>query len=410
MKTTKHTCGMLARGRLLAAALSALLFAAVATAADRYQITDLGTLGAPFSAAMTVNSLGQVGGVSANAAANMHGVVLDGALQDVPPLAGDTQSQVFAITDTERIIAVSYDLGEMASRGFFVQGGAVTPVGNLAPRGGNSAGVVVGSAKRFDATLGWLDRAARWVGGALAEIGTLGGNYSYAYDVNDAGWVVGGSSLAGETTRHAFVWIAGQMRDLGTLGGTNSQAYAINGLGEIVGWANTAGGMPHAFLFTTDGAGNVVTRTDLGALNGYSFAYDVNGLSQVVGSSSYRAVLWDGGAPIDLNTRIPGGTGWRLDAAWSINDAGQIAGAGALRGLPRGFLLTPIPHRPGDMNCDGAVDNADIDAFVLALLDAAGYEQAYPNCRIDNGDTNGDGAVDNGDIDGFVACLLGGGC
>ncbi len=65
---------------------------------------------------------------------------------------------------------------------------------------------------------------------------------------------------------------------------------------------------------------------------------------------------------------------------------------------------------PGDLNCDGLVDNADIDPFVLALTDPASYAASYPDCAIDLADVNGDGAVDNGDIDAFVACLLNGGC
>ncbi len=64
----------------------------------------------------------------------------------------------------------------------------------------------------------------------------------------------------------------------------------------------------------------------------------------------------------------------------------------------------------GDLNCDGAVDNGDIDGFVLALLDPSSYSAAFPNCAICAGDANHDGAVDNGDIDGFVQCLLSGGC
>ncbi len=64
----------------------------------------------------------------------------------------------------------------------------------------------------------------------------------------------------------------------------------------------------------------------------------------------------------------------------------------------------------GDVNCDGAVDNGDIDAFVLALLDAAAYAAAYPDCDINSADVNGDDSIDNGDIDGFVECLLAGGC
>lgn len=61
----------------------------------------------------------------------------------------------------------------------------------------------------------------------------------------------------------------------------------------------------------------------------------------------------------------------------------------------------------GDLNCDGLVDHLDIDPFVLALTDAAGYGSAYPGCDLQLGDMNGDGAVDNFDIDGFVAVLGG---
>jgi hypothetical protein len=63
---------------------------------------------------------------------------------------------------------------------------------------------------------------------------------------------------------------------------------------------------------------------------------------------------------------------------------------------------------PGDMDCDGLVNNGDIDAFVLALTDSAAYAQQYPGCNIMNGDINGDGLVNNGDIDAFVALLTGG--
>jgi hypothetical protein len=60
---------------------------------------------------------------------------------------------------------------------------------------------------------------------------------------------------------------------------------------------------------------------------------------------------------------------------------------------------------PGDMNCDGSVDNFDIDPFVLALTNPAAYHNAYPNCDALNGDINRDGALNNFDIDPFVGCL-----
>ncbi|MGE0480873.1 MAG: hypothetical protein AB7Q17_10430 [Phycisphaerae bacterium] len=62
---------------------------------------------------------------------------------------------------------------------------------------------------------------------------------------------------------------------------------------------------------------------------------------------------------------------------------------------------------PGDMNCDGVVNNFDIDPFVLAVTDPAAYAAAFPDCDINNGDVNGDGVVNNFDIDPFVALLVG---
>jgi hypothetical protein len=63
---------------------------------------------------------------------------------------------------------------------------------------------------------------------------------------------------------------------------------------------------------------------------------------------------------------------------------------------------------PGDMNCDGIVNNFDIDPFVLALSDPGAYQAAFPNCDINNADANGDGQINNFDIDPFVALISGG--
>ncbi|MEW6198715.1 MAG: immunoglobulin domain-containing protein [Planctomycetota bacterium] len=66
-----------------------------------------------------------------------------------------------------------------------------------------------------------------------------------------------------------------------------------------------------------------------------------------------------------------------------------------------------IVPRPGDMNCDGAEDFGNINPFVLALSNPAGYTQQFPNCRLLQGDCNGDGLVDFGDINPFVRILTG---
>ncbi len=59
----------------------------------------------------------------------------------------------------------------------------------------------------------------------------------------------------------------------------------------------------------------------------------------------------------------------------------------------------------GDLNCDGLVNNGDIDAFILALNDPAAYAITYPACNIDAADCNQDGLINNGDIDSFVGLL-----
>lgn len=61
----------------------------------------------------------------------------------------------------------------------------------------------------------------------------------------------------------------------------------------------------------------------------------------------------------------------------------------------------------GDLNCDDYKDNEDIDPFVLALTDPAGYAAAWPGCALLNADINGDGVVDNEDIDPFVGLITG---
>ncbi|MBL8880406.1 MAG: hypothetical protein JNG88_14935 [Phycisphaerales bacterium] len=75
-----------------------------------------------------------------------------------------------------------------------------------------------------------------------------------------------------------------------------------------------------------------------------------------------------------------------------------------------GRIAVVIPGQRGDMNCDGVVNNFDIDAFIIAVSDEFAYEAQYPDCYRQNGDTNGDGRVDNFDIGSFVECVQNQGC
>ncbi|QOJ15511.1 MAG: hypothetical protein HRU75_13045 [Planctomycetia bacterium] len=64
----------------------------------------------------------------------------------------------------------------------------------------------------------------------------------------------------------------------------------------------------------------------------------------------------------------------------------------------------------GDMNCDGLVNNFDIEPFVLALTHPEAYAALYPGCDLMAGDINNDAWFSNFDIDPFVQCLNTFGC
>ena len=89
--------------------------------------------------------------------------------------------------------------------------------------------------------------------------------------------------------------------------------------------------------------------------------------------------------------------------------AGSVVEAGIDAFRVESVVCDAPPICPGDMNCDGLVDYADIDPFVAALSCVGGAPTCWPpagvsaDCPWINADCNGDGEVSYGDIDPFVA-------
>jgi hypothetical protein len=64
-------------------------------------------------------------------------------------------------------------------------------------------------------------------------------------------------------------------------------------------------------------------------------------------SSRRLAFLYEDGETLDLNTLIPAGSGWELESAIAVSDAGHIVGRGRFMGqFGHYFLLTPANEPP----------------------------------------------------------------
>lgn len=72
----------------------------------------------------------------------------------------------------------------------------------------------------------------------VTDLGTLGGSFSIAYGLNNAGAVAGAANLPSQVS-HAFLRRDGKMDDLGTLGGLNSAGTNPNGAGQLTVIAET---------------------------------------------------------------------------------------------------------------------------------------------------------------------------
>lgn len=213
----------------------------------------------------------------------------------------------------------------------------------------NDSGLIVGDVRGLNWTRAVVFRGAS----ELIELGSLGGNVSSAIDVNNSGQIVG-ISLTGKPFGHGgsapaqegFIYQNGVMAGIGTLGGDVSNAFAINNVGHVVGESTTAAGEFHAFRYDAMNG-----MQDLGVLGVRSSAFAISDSGLTVGviedadQLSHAVVFQNNGESRLLEELIPRNSNWeRLVTAMDVNSRGQIAGVGVIGGQWAGFVLTPVPE------------------------------------------------------------------
>ena len=139
-------------------------------------------------------------------------------------------------------------------------------------------------------------------------------------------------------------------------------------------------------------------RRDLVQIGGGQNTFGVAG--PAIGTDPNVVVgVGQGGAPQTILTgalqapRTPGPYVLRLSGAKAngLNQVHAPPGFSTLQSAatqldPGSIRFTVALLEAGDLNCDAVVDFGDINPFVLALSDPAGYHTQYPNCPIENGD------------------------
>ena len=315
------------------------------------------------------------------------------ALNDAGMVVGgihDPASRLPAFELDSRLSATNADVGSPTA----LQTLAVPPGASwVLPSGLNAQGDIVGLAARAEGgtrhAVVWQKGQCRWLDDGRAQS-------SEARAINNRGEVMG-VALDAAGARRVYQWNLNRLQDaphdIAPLTRIQGRPDAINDRGDMAGWRQDAQNRPRLFLYRNGtvhdlGAGYQIalnnggqmagasvtmrgllhacawsappsgannagepTRRDLPTLPDtlQSAALALNDRGQIVGraqgqaGSPPRAVLWQRGQVVDLNTLIPADASYTLEEAVGVNNGGQILCAAREKKDFRGecALLTP---------------------------------------------------------------------
>ena len=342
-----------------------------------------------------INNNGDVCGsivepVNANGVAALHAFLYKkGKVNDLGVYNSGFQSTIFppeyytlgkAINSSDFVVGEIYDTrnGFNLIDSFAYLNGKIVPIAGGGDDGGfssssaavNNSGWVVGS---YDAggtvtnpapyPTSATARAFLYRNGITYDIGTLGGveTQSQAFDINNAGQIVGSSTTApGDNMPwEAFLYQNGRMQ---AIGGASSNRFVPSSINDN-GWiAGTLFAYPVTFVVPDGGPGEVNGSLNNGTSNYQSSltavlyvngrftnitksvnAVSINNNGIVIGYSATGVYVYGNGKTYDLNALVQGN--WTITEVGHINDAGQIAVTGIVKGstngIPYALLLSP---------------------------------------------------------------------